>query len=280
MWSNRLSGPGEPLRRELQSGIVYTRHVLKQPRICVIHEAAIYLAEHEVRFVVSPPADSGPLPMRAMTVGRFLRRHDVDLAINAQFFYPCRASVVWDYEPRPGKPCQVVGPARSAGIDYGVGWEQDATVGFADPPATRVVFAPSPRERASLPHLITARNWLVRSGRIQSVFDVKVRAYPRSVLASPGPTQLSFIVVDGIQPGYSEGLTLTELADRLAQQGMINAVELDGGGSAALVHRSGRLNRPIHTHWPGRARPVANHLGVRVIGVQPETSAEPGRAQK
>ena len=74
------------------------------------------------------------------------------------------------------------------------------------------------------------------------------------------------IVVDGRQPGYSEGVTMSELADVAIGLGAEAALNLDGGGSTALVAvENGRvhvLNSPIHKRTPGRERPVANPLGV------------------
>lgn len=76
------------------------------------------------------------------------------------------------------------------------------------------------------------------------------------------------LVVDGKQPGYSEGLTMPELRSRLERRGLVWALEMDGGGSAALAIRNheGRaelLSSPCHTKVPGRARPVALHLGIQ-----------------
>jgi hypothetical protein len=52
----------------------------------------------------------------------------------------------------------------------------------------------------------------------------------------------------------------------LRDLGAVDAINLDGGGSATLVvadHGRPRvLNSPIHTGVPGRERPSANHLGV------------------
>ena len=79
---------------------------------------------------------------------------------------------------------------------------------------------------------------------------------------------LILMVVDGRQPGYSEGVTLEELAKLLAGRGGDEALNLDGGGSTTLVCADAmgvvrRLNRPIHVGIPGNERPVANHLGLR-----------------
>jgi hypothetical protein len=64
----------------------------------------------------------------------------------------------------------------------------------------------------------------------------------------------------------SQGASLAELAGVLRDLGAVDAINLDGGGSATLVVADhGRpliLNSPIHTGVPGRERPSANHLGV------------------
>ena len=96
--------------------------------------------------------------------------------------------------------------------------------------------------------------------------------YPRAAVAvdATGRT-LIFAVVDGKQPGFSEGMSLPELAELLRSRGAYHAINLDGGGSVTLVARdkSGKavaLNSPIHTRIPGRQRPVANQFGIRVAG--------------
>jgi len=63
-------------------------------------------------------------------------------------------------------------------------------------------------------------------------------------------------------------MTLAELAHVILEHGGYDALNLDGGGSSALVvegadGRPRLLNSPIHGRVPpGRERPVANHLGV------------------
>ena len=79
--------------------------------------------------------------------------------------------------------------------------------------------------------------------------------------------RLIIVVVDGRQPGYSEGATLVELAELLSAKGAFYAMNLDGGGSTtmAVEGRNGKsrvLNSPIDQHIPGRERAVGNHLGI------------------
>lgn len=47
-------------------------------------------------------------------------------------------------------------------------------------------------------------------------------------------THLVFVVVDGRQEGYSEGVTLPELADIMLSLGATTAYNLDGGGSSTM----------------------------------------------
>ncbi len=67
---------------------------------------------------------------------------------------------------------------------------------------------------------------------------------------------LFWVVVDGRQPGYAEGMSLEELAELLRNMGCKEALNLDGGGSSTLFVRGQVLNRPSD----GRERPIANAL--------------------
>jgi exopolysaccharide biosynthesis protein len=71
------------------------------------------------------------------------------------------------------------------------------------------------------------------------------------------------MVIDGRQVGYSEGATLAETAEWLRKFGAWNALNLDGGGSSALV-MEGPDGEPIVLNSPSGKleRFVANHLGV------------------
>jgi hypothetical protein len=53
---------------------------------------------------------------------------------------------------------------------------------------------------------------------------------------------LILVVVDGRQAPYSDGMTLRELADLMLTLGARDAINLDGGGSSALVYRDPKAN--------------------------------------
>ena len=70
--------------------------------------------------------------------------------------------------------------------------------------------------------------------------------------------QLILVVVDGRQSGYSRGMTLRELAELMSTLGAHNAINLDGGGSSAMVVNGIVASRPSD----GAERSVANALVV------------------
>ena len=76
-----------------------------------------------------------------------------------------------------------------------------------------------------------------------------------------------WIVVDGKQPYYSNGLRLAELAQFALGLGAFDLLAFDGGGSSTLVYENQAgeaelINAAIRTRIPMRQRPVANHLAL------------------
>ena len=80
---------------------------------------------------------------------------------------------------------------------------------------------------------------------------------------------LFLVVIDGRQPGYSDGATFPDLADFLISLGSYTGINLDGGGSSTLVIESALggpfvLSSPIEGNIPGNESAVSNHLGFWV----------------
>jgi exopolysaccharide biosynthesis protein len=86
---------------------------------------------------------------------------------------------------------------------------------------------------------------------------------------------LTALVCDGRRTGIDAGLTLTELADLIAGLGAKHAINLDGGGSTALVHRGHLLNNPYAAQdRPSRSpRPVATAAIFQAAGEAARTQA-------
>jgi hypothetical protein len=106
---------------------------------------------------------------------------------------------------------------------------------------------------------------LVRDGRISvesfleggSTSFTNTR-HPRSAIGFNADTsRFFFVTVDGRQSGYSEGMTLPELANFMRELGCAQALNLDGGGSTTMVVRGSVVNRPSDATGE---RAVANAL--------------------
>ena len=67
---------------------------------------------------------------------------------------------------------------------------------------------------------------------------------PRTAVGVIDDNHLVFVVVDGRQTGYSEGVTLTELADIFVDLGATTAYNLDGGGSSTMYFAGDLVNSP------------------------------------
>jgi hypothetical protein len=91
--------------------------------------------------------------------------------------------------------------------------------------------------------------------------DITVGRHPRCALGV-GDGELLAVCCDGRRSGVDAGLTLGELARLMLSFGARDAINLDGGGSATLVHRGHLLNRPYSTDdQPAPAsRPVVTAL--------------------
>jgi hypothetical protein len=255
------AGPDSPLGpTELAPGIVYRRVPLQKPRRAVAHVLQIDLAAPQLRMTITPKV-LGVHCMPARRTSDFLVASKSVVAINGAFFHPFWSKGPWNYYPHEGDCTYVLGRWSAQGQKYGQKWKGVA-LSFGpglEPTAGRL---------ADAPWTVEGKTWLVKDQVVlrHAADEQDAKPYPRNVMCiAREPHSLLSILVDGRQPGYSDGLTLGEVAEFAAQQGCAHAIELDGGGSVSMAWRSPHgvvlLNRPVHTRVPGRERPVANHIG-------------------
>jgi hypothetical protein len=82
------------------------------------------------------------------------------------------------------------------------------------------------------------------------------RRHPRTAIGIRPDGIWVLVVVDGRQPDLSAGMRLTELADLMMSLECREALNLDGGGSSAMVLEGKILNSPSD----GRERPVSDAI--------------------
>ena len=94
---------------------------------------------------------------------------------------------------------------------------------------------------------------------------------PRTAVGVIDENHLVFVVVDGRQSGYSEGVTLTELADIMIDLGATTAYNLDGGGSSTMYFNGEVINSPSN----GGERGTSDILYIADASADQDGDADP-----
>ncbi|MEU0572784.1 phosphodiester glycosidase family protein [Nonomuraea sp. NPDC005983] len=93
---------------------------------------------------------------------------------------------------------------------------------------------------------------LVRNGNVkitakrdgQDSVNMILRRHPRTLLGTTKNGSLILATIDGRQPGVTIGANFTEAAQFMRWLGATQAINLDGGGSSAMVVNNKLVNRP------------------------------------
>ncbi len=204
----------------------------------------------------------------------FARQRGVQLAINASAFSPFRSHM--------GEPMDLVGLAAESGVIYSetdkrfgaMHISQSGNVSLSGPPLTQ----------KDLWQVIPGFRMLLDDGHV-AVTEAEANSSfgnlnPRTALGvDKTGRQLRIIVVDGREPGISEGITTIELACLFASLGTWDALNLDGGGSSTFVLESFDgthhvMNRPGAKDGHIKLRQVANNIGFYLPGSKPKLRDE------
>ena len=249
-------------------GVTYIRDVRSQPHPMVIDVVSIDLNAPGLRFLVTPgePTDGYQLPSR--TTSQFLRDFNVQLAINGDCCQHWYSRTPWDYYPHPGQGVNVEGFASSRGIVYSTSRPERPTLYIS---ANNKASFEKPAD--SIYNAISGLLMIIENGKsspnlASSGSEITDTLEPRTAYAlDKNASHLLLFTVDGRQAGYSEGASIAELVDIMLHYGGYTAMNVDGGGSTALVMQDANgwpvvLNSPIDSYIPGRERPVGNHLGI------------------
>ncbi|NLO74071.1 MAG: phosphodiester glycosidase family protein, partial [candidate division WS1 bacterium] len=130
-----------------------------------------------------------------------------------------------------GMPVDILGLVKSAEGSpspaepgYCAVWIDDSGVAHIGPPPPEAVIRTG----------LAGFSQVLQEGQVLAQPDAV--CHPRTGLGVDATgKKLLLVVVDGRQPGFSEGMTLHELGAFLLGQGCRDAVNLDGGGSSILI---------------------------------------------
>lgn len=190
---------------------------------------------------------SGPLETMSQTTRQFLQASGAQVAINAAFFSPCGCSTT------TSDAKNLSGLAISNGVQVSAG-----EVGFASLLLTQnnlasLVDGSTNPSTDGIWTAISGGGFVLKNGTnvvSGSLPGDPLNPNPRSILGLSQDAEFMYLVaIDGRRPGWSTGVTQSEEASFMFALGAFNAINLDGGGSTALVVEGNNglpqeLNRP------------------------------------
>jgi hypothetical protein len=113
------------------------------------------------------------------------------------------------------------------------------------------------------PRLVTAGRVDVTDVREKMIPTFATDLHPRTAIASLADGRALLLVADGRRSPERVGLALEDLAKLLIELGAVDAINLDGGGSTAMVVKGTLVNFPTD---PTGERPVSDAIVVRGPG--------------
>ncbi|MBI2193717.1 MAG: phosphodiester glycosidase family protein [Planctomycetes bacterium] len=250
-------------------GVSYFHERRRLPRPLSLHAVAVELGTEGLGFIVTP-AKPGPAgPKQEVTLRRtttFAREARVQVAINGTFFdTPGRRRI-------EGLDADICFLAVHDGRTYSARSSDDEVIVrtldarlelWVRPGPPSWLFQPGDGQMA-----LGMARWaqLLRDGSV--VASTSEDIHPRTAVGTTRDGRRAlFLIVDGRQPGFSEGVTLLELAWLLESYGVHDALNLDGGGSSTLVLQQPDgsyriMNCPSDGYPLSIERPVGTHLGI------------------
>jgi hypothetical protein len=223
------------------------------PRLLQVRAVRVDLREPTIDFLVTPRIDDATRAWGGRTTSEFLTEFKCQVALNGSVFDV--------FAKKRGDPMHVEGLSLSRGDLCETTNKWDALLISTN---RRAWVARSPVDAQEAYNGLSGYYALLIDGRNNGGMKDH---HPRSAVGiSRNGRYLILMAIDGRQPGYSESASTGETAEWIRKLGAYNALNLDGGGSTALVIEGPDgapvvLNRPCGPP-PGVERRVANHLGV------------------
>jgi GH25 family lysozyme M1 (1,4-beta-N-acetylmuramidase) len=253
------------IRQNFFRGITYLRKDLVVPRKLNVHVIAIDMQTVGLEFLVTPSNRTDGI-MCTRTTSKFLQEFKVGVAINADGFSYLNQTTFppATYCANGGEPVKLNGFAASRGRIISPRNNERPVVYISQKNLATIETV-----SGSVFNAISADRVIVRNGAVVKNLAA-LAPNPRTALGvNKNGRWLIMMTVDGREFGISEGVTLVELGNLLLSYGVYSGVNLDGGGSSAMVIKGidgepRKLNTAIDMNVPGQQRAVANHLGAYV----------------
>ncbi len=222
-----------------------------------------------LEFVLTPSNGEREGETDGWKTSTFLKKTGCQVAINAAPFSPVHLS-----ENKPQDVAGLLvnqGTVVSAELRPALVMERDGRA--------RIVERPVRAE--GLWNAVSGFGIVLRDGELAGE-DKPLHPRTAAGVSRDGETVI-LLVIDGRQPGHSEGASTREVGIWLQALGAWDGLNLDGGGTTTLVIEDADggakvVNRTIHGGRPGLERVSASHLGVRaerLDGAAADPDSEP-----
>ncbi len=259
---------------EVQTGVRLLKLELDQPRLMKVSLMRIDLAMPGLRFTGSArDADWGkPMPDHEKHVIRTKRIRTRDFLLNARreqklnMIVAANSAPWWPWE----KPFthEYAHPSGLGILEGEVICDTKTKAVFVVYEDGKVDIVPAV-PKADYPKIRVAASGfaiILKQGEFQEGGNYEKVLHPRIAYGlSPDRRRLYIITIDGRQKEWSLGATGLETAALLKDAGAVDAINMDGGGSATLCYWDNARQKPVtvnrHTE-KGYERPVGSNIGI------------------
>jgi len=257
-------------------GVRLERFVRSKSRPEIIHLAIIDPEAPGIRFLVTPSNGdpNGPLPgdpnleTTRETTLQFITRQHAQLGINGSFFTFVKHTLDTDNVSLVISDGHVVSP-----LDPHRAWVLNITPDH-HVQIRKVTANEVGKPDSQLHDAIAGSDLLVDQGKLVAPTGSKFDDShpPRTAVGVTREGHLLLMTVDGRQPGFSEGMSLQEVARFLMAHGAVEALNFDGGGSTTMAIAD---PHPRIINFPSDHKPDGNAGEARAVGVNLGVFANP-----
>lgn len=220
------------------AGVRYTQRTQTVPRPLNLHIVEIDLTHPAIRCLISPGNGTARGENNFQTVRAFTTASGAQLAVNASFFLTSSAGANLDNRGIVSSRGDVYSPFDGDNRPWPV-------LNISEGNFARILsqaIQPS-TDTATIPDIplynaVSGSERVVTNGRNTAgtvSFGEPTTLQPRTAAGITADRSLVLLVADGRNTGVSEGLLGSETANLLIQYGVVDAINLDGGGSSTLV---------------------------------------------
>jgi Phosphodiester glycosidase len=291
LWFALISGFVAPLASATQVitqpflGVRLIHETETSPRLMNIYVAEIDLSAPGISFEMTPRSASYPGPQingapaetTRQTTRQFANAVGAQLAINTAFYATEVPATSW---------------ANNVGLTASLGDHYSSWDPFANPPQSKqwydnyfhdavnisqsnqAAFLKMPdiigdgyltTPSTTLYNTVTGLYRLLQNNHLGTSLPA-TSPDPLTAIGLTASNKLLLVTVDGRQPGFSEGITVIELANLMkTTYGATDAIQLDGGGSTTMVsnyYNDAQSAQVLNVPSDGSERSVGSNLAV------------------